>query len=284
MLKGAGYSVPTAVVASGMVKIEDKKFSKTRGYVVWVGEDYLDQGFHPDLLRYYLASYTSHTKELNFSWHVLQEKINTELVAVLGNFLYRTILFASKNYGKVPEGELEPEVKEEIEKAINGVKVAIADYEFKKAVDAAMALASLGNSYFQAQAPWKLVKEDKAACGNVLYNCLHISKALGIIFEPVIPQTMERAWKQLGQEEDLHTVQYSEALVPIKAGTKLAKPEILFTKLEDDLIGKMEEIANQRIKAANAKKYIGKGSEKEPSKSEGMLSAEEATKLEKKNS
>jgi len=215
---------------------------------------------------------------------VLQEKINTELVAVLGNFLYRTILFASKNYRKVPEGELEPEVKEEIEKAINEVKITISEYEFKKAVDAAMALASFGNSYFQAHEPWKMFKEDKTACGNVLYNCLQLSKALSIIFEPVIPQTMELAWKELGQEEDLHAAPYSEALVPIKAGTTLAKPKILFTKLEDDRIGKMEEIANQRIKAANAKKSIGKGSEKESSKSEGMLSAEEVTKLEKKNS
>src|SRR5512145_2339913 len=137
MLKGADYSVPTAVVASGMVKIEDRKFSKTRGYVVWVGEDYLDHGFHPDLLRYYLASYTSHTKELNFSWRVLQEKINTELVAVLGNFLYRTMLFAFKNYGEVPEGELEPEVKGEIEKALKEVKAGMTEYEFKKAVDSA---------------------------------------------------------------------------------------------------------------------------------------------------
>jgi methionyl-tRNA synthetase len=215
---------------------------------------------------------------------VLQEKINTELVAVLGNFLYRTILFASKNYGKVPEGELEPEIKEEIEKAINEVKVAIAEYEFKKAVDAAMALASFGNSYFQAQEPWKLIKDNKATCGNVLYNCLHLSKALSIIFEPVIPQIMELAWKELGQVEDLHRVQYSEALVPIKAGTKLTKPQILFTKLEDDRIGKMEEIANQRVKAANAKKSILKGSEKESSKSKGMGSAEETTKSEKKNS
>ena len=107
-----------------MVKIEDKKFSKTRGYVVWVGEDYLDHGFHPDLLRYYLASYTSHTKELNFSWHVLQEKINTELVAVFGNFLYRTMLFAFKNYGEVPEGKLEPDVRGEIEKALKEIKKA----------------------------------------------------------------------------------------------------------------------------------------------------------------
>jgi methionyl-tRNA synthetase len=270
MLKGADYSTPTAVVASGMVKIEDKKFSKTRGYVVWVGEDYLDHGFHPDLLRYYLASYTSHTKELNFSWSVLQEKINTELVAVLGNYLYRTMLFAFKNYGEVPAGELEPQVKQEIEKALKEVKAAMAEYEFKKAVDSAMTLASFGNTYFQSHEPWSLIKKDREACGQVLYNCLQLVKALSLVFEPVIPQTMATAWKELGQEDDLHAALYEEALVPLKPGTKLEKPEILFTKLEDDRIGEMEEIANQRVKAANAKKAAGKGEEKEPSKSEGM--------------
>ncbi|AAM07394.1 TPA: methionine--tRNA ligase [Methanosarcina acetivorans] len=281
MLNGADYSVPTAVVASGMVKIEDKKFSKTRGYVVWVGEDYLDHGFHPDLLRYYLASYTSHTKELNFSWRVLQEKINAELVAVLGNFLYRTMLFAFKNYGEVPEGKLEPEVSAEIEEALKEVKEAMAEYEFKKAVDSAMALASFGNTYFQSHEPWKLIKEDRSACGQVIYNCLHLAKALSLIFEPVLPQTMETAWKGLGQESDIHASRYEEALVPLKAGTKLAKPELLFTKLEDDRIGEMEEIANQRVKAANAKKSAAKGGEKEPSKSEGMGPSEEAKVAEK---
>jgi methionyl-tRNA synthetase len=275
MLKGADYSVPTAVVASGMVKIEDKKFSKSRGNVVWVGEDYIDHGFHPDLLRYYLASYTSHTKELNFSWRVLQEKINTELVAVLGNFLYRTMLFAFKNYGEVPEGELEPEVKKEIENTLKEVKAAMAEYEFKKAVDSAMVLASFGNIYFQSHEPWSLIKRDKAACGQVLYNCLHIAKALCLIFEPVTPDSMETAWKELGQEGDLHVAQYSEALVPLKAGTKLAKPKILFTKLEDDRIEEMEEIANQRVKASDAKKTAAKGN-KEPAKSEGMGTEKEA--------
>ena len=281
MLKGADYSVPTAVVASGMVKIEDKKFSKTRGYVVWVGEDYLDHGFHPDLLRYYLASYTSHTKELNFSWRVLQEKVNTELVAVFGNFLYRTMLFAFKNYGEVPEGKLEPEVSAEIEKALKEIKAAMAEYEFKKAVDSAMALASFGNIYFQSHEPWKLIKEDRAACGQVLYNCLHLAKALSLIFEPVLPLTMETAWKGLGQESDIHAVQYEEALVPLKAGTKLAKPELLFTKLEDDRIGEMDEIANQRVKAADAKKNAAKGNGKEPAKSDGMGPVEEAKPAEK---
>lgn len=156
----------------------------------------------------------------------------------------------------------------------------MVEYEFKKAVDSAMALASFGNSYFQSHEPWSLIKKDRVACGKVLYNCLHLAKALSIIFEPVLPQTMETAWKGLGQEGDLHAAQYSEALVPIKAGTKLEKPEILFTKLEDDRIGEMEEIANQRVKAADAKKAASKGNQKEPAKSDGMGPAEEAAKSE----
>jgi methionyl-tRNA synthetase len=90
---------------------------------------------------------------------------------------------------------------------------------------------------------------------------------------------METAWKELGQQGDLHTALYSEALVPLKAGTKLEKPEILFTKLEDDRIAEMEEIANKRVKAANTK--AAKGDDKEPSKSEGMGPTEAAGKPEK---
>jgi methionyl-tRNA synthetase len=282
MLKGAGYSTPTAVVASGMVKIEDKKFSKTRGYVVWVGEDYLDHGFHPDLLRYYLASYTSHTKELNFSWKVLQEKINSELVAVLGNFLYRVMLFAFKNYGEVPEGKLEPEVSTQIEKTILEVKAAMAEYEFKKAVDTAMNLASVGNSYFQSREPWVLIKKSQTACGQVLYNCLQMAKALSLLFEPVLPGRMEIAWEQLGQVGSIHEAKYENALIPLKAGTKLSKPEILFTKLEDKLIEEMEEIANSRVNAANAKKAAAKAraETQAPAKSEGFISAEKTKEAE----
>lgn len=282
MLKGAGYSVPTAVVASGMVKIEDKKFSKTRGYVVWVGEDYLEHGFHPDLLRYYLASYTSHTKELNFSWKVLQEKINSELVAVLGNFLYRVMLFAFKNYGEVPEGKLEPEVRTRIEKTILEVKAAMAEYEFKKAVDTAMSLASFGNSYFQSHEPWVLIKTNKTVCGQVLYNCLQMAKALSLLFEPVLPGRMEIAWEQLGQTDDVHEAKYEDAFIPLKTGTKLSKPEILFTKLEDKLIGEMEEIANSRVKAANAKNAAAKARVENQAfaKSEGLISAEKTKEAE----
>jgi len=87
MLKGAGYTLPSAVVASGMLKIDDKKFSKSRGNVIWVKDDYLDKGLHPDLLRYYLASYTAHNKEVNFAWKIFADKVNTELVGLLATSL-----------------------------------------------------------------------------------------------------------------------------------------------------------------------------------------------------
>ena len=252
MLKGADYSQPWAVVASGMVKIEDKKFSKSRGYVVWVGEDYFDHGFHPDLLRYYLASYTSHTKELNFSWTVLQEKVNTELVGVFGNFLYRTLLFAYKNFGEIPEGDIDPEVMDKIESTINDSNEAMENYEFKKAVDTVMSLASYGNSYFQLREPWKLIKEDKDSCGKVVANCIQIAKALTIMFEPVLPQKMEDAWKQVGMNGDVHAASYGDATISVKAGTALPKPEILFGKIEDEKIEQMEKIASKRVRKANA--------------------------------
>jgi methionyl-tRNA synthetase len=253
MLKGADYSQASAVVASGMLKIEDKTFSKSRGYVVWVEEDYLDHGFHPDLLRYYLVSYTSHTKEVNFSWKIFQDKINTELVGVLGNFLYRNLLFAFKNFGEIPEGDIDPEVIEKINSTIEEVARANSEYEFKKAADTAMALASYGNSYFQSNEPWKLIKEDKDACGKVVKNCIQLAKALILLFEPMTPGSMEVAWKQIGMDSDVHEAAYEEATVPVVSGTKLAKPGILFTKLEDDKINEMEAISSKRVKAAMAK-------------------------------
>ncbi|OFV68777.1 MAG: methionyl-tRNA ligase [Candidatus Syntrophoarchaeum caldarius] len=246
MLKGAGYALPSAVIASGMVKIDDKTFSKSRGYVVWVDE-YLENGFHPDLLRYYLVSYTSHTKELNFSWQVFQEKCNNELLAVLGNLAYRTLLFTFKNFGEVPEGEIEEEVIEEIKGTIELVKASIEEYEPKRMVDSVMALANFGNAYFQSHKPWELVKSDKVACGRVLKNALQIVKALAILFEPVMPSKMELLWEDLGMEEDIHKVSVTAALTPLNEGIKLGKPRLLFDRVEDDIIARMQEILHQRI-------------------------------------
>lgn len=252
MLKGAGYTQPWAVVASGMLKIDDKKFSKSRGYVVWVDEDYLDHGFHPDLLRYYLANYTSHTKELNFSWQVFQDKVNNELVGALGNFLHRTLHFAHKNFGKIPEGNVDEEIFDKIRSTTDNVISAFDEYEFKKATDDMMELAAYGNAYFQSKEPWKLIKTDKEACARVLKNCLQIGKAITLLFEPILPGNMEKSWKQLGLTGDVHAAGFEDALVELSS-VELEAPMILFTKIDDKKIKEMEAILDKRIKIAMEK-------------------------------
>jgi len=233
MLKGAGYSLPAAVVASGMVKIDGKKFSKSRGDVVWVTE-FLER-FHPDTLRYYLVAQSSHTKELDFSWESFAMRVNKELVAIFGNLVYRVLSFASKNFGVVPDGDIEKEVFEAIKKTKEEVISAVEDYEFKKFVDAVMKLADFGNSYFQREEPWHLIKQGdqgRERCGAIVKNVLQLIKAICILLEAVMPAKMEEAWQQLGMENDVHTVQLDELLVPIESGIALKEPGRLFEKVE----------------------------------------------------
>lgn len=254
MLKGADYTLPSAVVASGMLKIDDKKFSKSRGNVIWVKEDYLEKGLHPDLLRYYLASYTAHNKEVNFAWKIFADKVNTELVGAFGNFLNRALTFTVKNFdGRVPEGEIDPEVMTRIEQTQKEVISALEEYEFKKAADSVMSLADFGNIYFQSREPWKLVKSDRAGAGRVLRTCLQIAKALVVLMEPVMPGKMESAWKQLGLDGRVGAVQFSEALVPLAEGGLLGKPEILFTRMEEPTVKELDRIFRERIELAEAK-------------------------------
>jgi len=265
MLKGSGYNLPSAVVASGMVKIEDKTFSKSRGYVVWVKEDYLDRGFHPDLLRYYLLSYTSHTKELNFSWRVFQQKVNSELVGALGNLIYRVLLFAKRNFDGEISGEISEEVIRRIEDTRDAVIRNLQTFEFKRVVDEIMALADFGNTYFQKNEPWKVIKEDRELCRRIIMDSLQIIKAICILMHPVMPGLMKEVWRQLGEESDLDKVTLDEIAKPVKG--RIGDIHPVFRKIEDEEIREAEEILERRIKKAE-----GRGDEE-------MITIEEFKKL-----
>ncbi|MBA7543527.1 Methionine--tRNA ligase [subsurface metagenome] len=233
MLKGAGYSLPDAVVASGMVKIDGKTFSKSRGDVVWTAE-FLER-FHPDTLRYYLVAQSSHTKELEFSWDSFSMRVNNELLAVLGNLVHRVVSFAYNNFGVIPEGDIEEEVFAEIEKTREEVIRAVEEYEFKKLVDSVMKLADFGNVFFQREEPWHLIKKgekEKERCGEIVKNVLQILKAVCILMEAVMPDKMAEAWSQLGMESDVHSVKLDEMMVPIESGQALKKPKKLFERVE----------------------------------------------------
>lgn len=252
MLKGAGYTLPWGVVASGMIKVNDKKFSKSRGYIVWVEDDYLAHGLHPDLLRYYILSYTSHTKDINFSWREFQTKVNKELVGSFGNFVNRVLTFTEAK-GLDVHGAVDPAVAAAIAAALNTAKAEIGRYEFKKICDAIITLADFGNTYFQGREPWKLVKEDRAACEEVLYNCVQIVKALAILSWPSMPAKAEEIWAMLGYgPATLAKASLDDALRPYE-GLERPKPAILFSKLEDRKIAEMEAILDGRVAAAEAK-------------------------------
>ncbi|MFW9805505.1 MAG: methionine--tRNA ligase [Candidatus Thorarchaeota archaeon] len=252
MLKGSGYNLPFAIVASGMVKIEGHNFSRGRGYVVWVEEDYLDRGLDPDYLRYYIASYTSQTKDLDFSWDAFAEKVNNELVATLGNFLYRAIHFTHKHFGEVTKGKLDSELKKELETAITTITDAVNEYELKKVADEVLRIASIGNEYFQSQQPWKLVKEDKEKTGEVLFNALALSKALAVFIEPFLPSAAEAIWTQLGNDaKSVHDTLLEDALTPPEVGTKIVKPKPVISKIDDELLVELKQIISDRVAATS---------------------------------
>ncbi len=251
MLKGAGYSLPKAVVASGMVKVEGKTFSKTRGYVVWVEDDYLKAGFNPDYLRYYIVNYTSHEKDLNFSWKVFRDKVNNEIIATLGNFIYRVLHFAWKNFGRI-EGKVDPVVIDKIAEIKDKIVSAINRWEFKEASDAFMELATFGNEFFQSSKPWDLIKEDRDKCMDVLASCIQIVKALVIFAYPVMPKTMSKLAEFLGF--DIANARLEDALKPIES-IELKKPFIPFEKVDDKKIEEMERVMLERIRKAEKAEF-----------------------------
>ncbi|WP_457549832.1 methionine--tRNA ligase [Archaeoglobus sp.] len=248
MLKGAGYSLPKAVVASGMVKVEGKTFSKSRGYVVWVEDDYLKAGFHPDYLRYYIVSYTSHEKDLNFSWRVFKDKVNNELIATLGNFIYRVLHFAWKNFGKV-RMNVDKEILERISNVKDKIVKSLKVWEFKEICDAFMELATFGNEFFQSKKPWELIKTDRDECERVLANAIQLVKALLIFAYPVMPKSMENVAKTINL--DLKNARIDDAL-KVDDVVELGKPKIPFEKVEDRKIEEMEKIMMERIRRAES--------------------------------
>jgi methionyl-tRNA synthetase len=252
LLKGAGYGVPHAVVASGMVKVDDHKFSKSRGYVVWTNDDYLDKGLSPEYLRYYLLAYTNHTKELNFSWKVFQERINNEVVNIFGNFVYRTLFFAHKEFEGVPAGKADAATMAEIQKCLDAVDTAMKSYEFKIAVDAVMSLAAFGNTYIQTNAPWKLIKTDRSAATQVIRNCVQVVKALALLIQPVMPAKAQECWAMLGYYDPVANHPVSDATYDVP-NVCLKPPHPLFVKMEDTQVAELDALLQKRVAEANKK-------------------------------
>lgn len=230
------FILPENVPANEFLNFEGKKFSKSRGWGIDV-IDFLNL-FPPDPLRYTLAANLPENKDTDFHWNEFQAKNNSELADILGNFINRTFIFAGKQFdGVIPElgelSEMDKEMLTIIESTPAKIGELIERYKIKEAVFEMMNLARAGNKYFNDSEPWKSVKTNKAACGTTVNICLQAIYTLAEVFSPVIPFSSEKIFAMLGAEK---TDWASSGKSNLKSGQKLNTPEILFTKVEDDII------------------------------------------------
>jgi methionyl-tRNA synthetase len=247
MLRVADYEEPRAVMASGFITLEGQGFSTSRNRAVWADE-YLEEGFHPDLLRYYLTTNGNFQGDVDFSWDRFRERVNNELVGTVGNFLYRSLLFADRNFEGTPDADVSPDVEARIETAIDEFRAGVNDYSVREVGDAAVRLARFGNQYIQEHEPWSLVDEAPAEAAQVIRDCVQLAKAVAVLFEPVAPAKSERLWAQLGEDGDVHDVGVEAALAA--PPETFEAPEELFEKIPEERVAELNEKLADRVAAA----------------------------------
>lgn len=249
LLRAVEYTEPRAVMASGFVNLEGRAFSTSRDYAIWTDE-YLDAGFHPDLYRYYVTTGSTFQQDIEFSWDRFAERVNSELVGTVGNFLYRTLLFAYRNYEGTPSASLSEDVHNRIQEANNEFGAAINDYSIRAAGNTAVDLARYGNEYLQRTEPWNLIDTDPERTAQVIRDCIQLVKAVAVLIEPVTPQKAEQLWQQLNETESVHDVSAEIALAsPV---SMFDEPTPLFEKISDEHVEELTEELRQRSDNASA--------------------------------
>ena len=276
MLKAHGdYILPDNVPANEFLNLEDDKISTSRNWAVWLHEYLVDMPGKQDVLRYVLTANAPETKDNNFTWKDFQERNNSELVAVYGNFVNRALQLTKKYWnGVVPAcGKLQ-EVDEKAIAEFKDVKEKVEQYlnvfKFREAQKEAMNLARIGNKYITECEPWKVWKTDPKRVETILNISLQLVANLAIAFEPFLPFSSEKLRKMINMPNFEWTQLGSTDL--LKAGDQLGEPELLFEKIEDEVIDK------QLQKLADTKKANEEASYKaEPIKPE--VSFEDFEKL-----
>ena len=242
MLKAhGGYILPENVPANEFLNLEGDKISTSQNWAVWLHE-YLDEfPGKEDVLRYVLCANAPETKDNDFTWKDFQSRNNSELVAVLGNFVNRALVLTKKYYdGVVPERgaltEYDEATIEELQKIKTSLERNIEHYHFREALKDAMAYSRIGNKYLADTEPWKVVKSDPERVKTILNIALQITANIAIAIEPFMPFSAEKILKMLAVEK--YGWEQLGSMELIAAGHTIGEAELLFEKIEDDVIQK----------------------------------------------
>ncbi len=242
------YQLADQVPANEFMNLEGDKISTSRNWAVWLHEYLKEFPGKQDVLRYALTASSPETKDADFTWADFQTKNNSELVAILGNFVNRAFVLLDKNFeSKVPtkleDSVLEKDLKQALTEIPDKLAAALEGYKFRDALVYAMEVARLGNKYLAEAEPWKLMKENPEKAGHVLNFAIQLVSHVSIALEPFLPFTTQKLRNALGIEKADWSLLGDFDSVPV--GTVLKNPGLLFEKLEDDVIQKQVDKLNQ---------------------------------------
>jgi methionyl-tRNA synthetase len=238
----SGFILPTNVPANEFLNLDGKKISTSQNWAVWLHEYLTDFPNQQDVLRYVLCINAPETKDSNFTWQDLQAKNNNELVAILGNFVNRTLVLVHKYFGGIVPAcsamtATEHTLSTYLQLLPQQIGQAIEQFKFKEGLQLCMNLARAGNKYLADTEPWHLIKTDQHQVGTILNTALQLTANLAILLAPFLPSTSRRLAKMLGMPLQ-ETVDWSQAgsLTLVQPGTALHTPALLFEKITDELI------------------------------------------------
>ncbi|NCF30862.1 MAG: methionine--tRNA ligase [Bacteroidetes bacterium] len=279
ILKNTGtYILPENVPANEFLNLEGNKISTSKNWAVWLHEYLEDFPDKQDVLRYVLTANAPETRDNDFTWKEFQTRNNSELVAIFGNFINRVMVLTQKYYdGKVPSlGQLndaDQAALSKLKEFPSLMEKQIEHYHFRAYSQEVMNLARLGNKYLAEQEPWKLIKTDKERVETIMFTALQIAAGLSILSEPLLPFTSRKMMDMLHFNASWEDVSGNNFL--LAPGHLLEKPQLLFEKIEEEVIEKQLQKLKNNLAHENEKNDV----EEAPKE---MISFDDFTKLDLK--
>lgn len=241
------YQLVSELPANEFYNLEGKQFSKSEGWYIDL-DDFFNH-FSADQIRYAIAANAPETHDSEFTWRDFQLRCNSELLGKFGNLVNRVLTFAVKHcQGKVPATSLDADFSALIVNRMGEIAAQYEQFHLRKATALVMELAQAGNIYFDATKPWSMAKDPskREEMERVVVSCIECLKALALALSPIIPESAQKLWKLLGYSSQLSEQNWELVLKDrVPAGQMLPLPEILFQRIEDELIAKEVEKLNR---------------------------------------
>ncbi|KPJ73045.1 methionyl-tRNA synthetase [candidate division TA06 bacterium DG_78] len=249
------YILPSDIPANQFLNLEGDKFSTSKNYAIWL-PDYL-KNFDADSLRYTLTRNAPEARDTDFTWRDFQAWHNNELADILGNFVNRTLTFINKYYNSsVPKAstfiDSDKRMLDILSKAPTTIGKRIEHFEFKNGLQETMKVVQEANRYFDQEKPWTTRKTEPARCERTMYVCMNIVTSLAVLIEPFLPFTSEKIKKMIN-----FIPQDWDAIAKPKVAPTLGNIEILFTKINDDVISEqVAQLKQEEITIEDFKKVV----------------------------